>query len=158
MSSLSILGTAIALTIGTTLLVTDNAISIPNNDTLLTQATSRPDRQRRARGGDNLIEQLNLTDDQKRQIATIRQKYQGQMSQLRQSMKSDRQELEALMTGNATDTRIRAKHREIEQNRQQLSDLRFQSLLEMRRVLTPEQRTRFAELMQQRRARAGGDR
>lgn len=154
MSVFPILSAAMALTVGTTVLFTHNVTATPTTDLTIAQATSEPSpqgRPRRARGEDNLLEQLNLTEEQKRQIAAIRQKYQGQMSQLREAMKSDRQEMETLMNGNASDNQLRAKHREIQQNQQRLGDLRFQSLLETRKVLTPAQRTQLAQLMQQRR-------
>ncbi|MEG3438735.1 Spy/CpxP family protein refolding chaperone [Pannus brasiliensis CCIBt3594] len=155
MSIFPILSTAMALTVGTTVLFTHNVTATPKPDLTIAQATSEPSpqgRPRRVRGEDNLLEQLNLSDSQKRQIAAIRQKYQGQMRQLREAMKSDRQEMETLMTGNASDNELRAKHQEIQQNQQRLGDLRFQSLLETRKVLTPAQRTQFAQLMQQRRS------
>jgi periplasmic protein CpxP/Spy len=154
MSSLSILSLALAITTSTPGAIISPAKATPTPSTYLAQTEPQPvprSRERRARRADNLLEQLNLTDAQKRQIAAIRQKYQGQMKQLREALRSDRQELESLMAGNATNEQIRTKHQEIERSRQKLSDLRFQSLLEMRQVLTPDQRSKFARLMQERR-------
>jgi periplasmic protein CpxP/Spy len=154
MSSLSILSLALAVTTSAQAEIVSPANATPKPPLYIAQTEPQPvprSGERRARRADNLLEQLNLTDAQKRQIAAIRQKYQGQMKQLREGLRSDRQELESLMAGNATDGQIRAKHQEIERSRQKLSDLRFQSLLEMRQVLTPDQRSKFARLMQERR-------
>jgi Spy/CpxP family protein refolding chaperone len=154
MSSLSILSLALAVTTSAQVAIVYPATATPKTPTYLAQNDPQPvprSREGRARRADNLLDQLNLTDTQKRQIAAIRQKYQGQMNQLRENLRSDRQELETLMAGNATDEKIRSKHQEVERNRQKLSDLRFKSLLEMRQVLNPDQRSKFARLMQERR-------
>jgi Spy/CpxP family protein refolding chaperone len=100
---------------------------------------------------EKLIEQLNLSNTQQQQIAAIRQKYQGQMSQAKQNMRAAQQQLRDLMAGNGSEAQIRSKHDEVVKLRQELEQLRFQSMLEMREVLTPEQRNQLAQLMQQRR-------
>jgi Spy/CpxP family protein refolding chaperone len=46
---------------------------------------------------------------------------------------------------------MREKHRQIIGLRQQLEEVQFESTLAMREVLTPEQRSQLAQLMQQRR-------
>jgi Spy/CpxP family protein refolding chaperone len=101
---------------------------------------------------ERLIEQLNLTDDQKSKIAANRQKYRGQMQKLRETMRSNQQELNSLLSNNASDRDIRSKHQQISRNRQEISNLQFESFLEIRQVLTPAQRTEFSQLMQERRA------
>lgn len=108
---------------------------------------SRPVR----RGGGDLIDQLDLNNSQKRQMAAIRQKYQGQMSQLRDRLRTSQNDLAALMASSSTDSAIRAKHREITGLREQLGNLRLDSILEMRQVLTPEQRNKLSQLMKERR-------
>ena len=49
---------------------------------------------------------------------------------------------------------MRDKHRQIMGLRQQLEEIQFESTLAMREVLTPEQRTQFSQMMQQRREAA----
>jgi hypothetical protein len=53
---------------------------------------------------------------------------------------------------------IRAKHQQISANRQEMSNLQFESFLEIRQVLTPAQRTEFSQLMQGRAPRISGNR
>jgi Spy/CpxP family protein refolding chaperone len=101
---------------------------------------------------ERLIEQLNLTDDQKSKIAAIRQKYQEKTKTLRETMRSNEQELNSLLSNNASDRDIRSKHQQVSRNRQEISNLQFESFLEIRQVLTPAQRTEFSQLMQERRA------
>ena len=61
------------------------------------------------------------------------------------------QELNSLLSNNASDRDIRSKHQQISRNRQEMSNLQFESFLEIRQVLTPAQRTEFSQLMQERR-------
>jgi Spy/CpxP family protein refolding chaperone len=56
------------------------------------------------------------------------------------------------MAGNASADEIRAKHRQVQELRQQMEEVSFESMLAMREVLTPEQRSQFARLIEQRRA------
>lgn len=95
---------------------------------------------------------LNLTEDQKNKITEIRQKYRQQMSQNQQSLRSAQQELSQMLSGSASDSEIRSKHQEVSKLRQGLDDLNLQSMLEIRSVLTPEQRSQLNQMRQQHRA------
>lgn len=106
---------------------------------------------RKGGGSEALMKQLNLTSQQQQQLTAIRQKYQGQMDQLREQLRKNQEELRTMMDGTAPANTITAKHDQIMGLRQQLDKLRFQSMLESRDVLTPEQRKQFAQLMNQRR-------
>jgi len=112
---------------------------------LLSQRGPNPQR------GDRLMESLNLSDQQKQELNAIRQKYQGQMDQLNTELRTRQDELRNLMAGNAGDNDIRAKHNQVASLRQQLGELRFNSMLESRKVLTPDQRQQFAQMMDGRR-------
>jgi periplasmic protein CpxP/Spy len=153
--TLSIVSATMALTLATSLAITPKVLSYPQDHLIISQTSSpqRPEnRPRRINNSrERLIEQLNLTDDQKLKIAAIRQKYQGKIQEFRESIKTNEQELNSLMANNASDRDIRAKHQQISRNRQEISDLQFESFLEIRQVLTPSQRTEFAQLMQERR-------
>ena len=67
-------------------------------------------------------------------------------------MRSNQQELNSLLSNNASDREVRSKHQQISRNRQEMSNLQFESFLEIRQVLTPAQRTEFSQLMQERRS------
>ncbi|ACK68345.1 protein of unknown function Spy-related [Rippkaea orientalis PCC 8801] len=115
--------------------------------------SQKPNEGGRRGGGnpDKLMEQLNLSNSQIQQLNTIRQKYRPQMDEMREKIDKSRQELDKMMQGNSSVTDLRKKHQEVINLDQKLHNLRFESMLEMRAVLTPEQRTQFAQLMQQRR-------
>jgi Spy/CpxP family protein refolding chaperone len=58
------------------------------------------------------------------------------------------------MAGTANASEMREKYRQIIGLRQQLEEVQFESTLAMREVLTPEQRSQLAQMMQQRRQTA----
>ena len=110
--------------------------------------------QQRGFPGGRLMEQLNLSKEQKQQISTIRQKYQRQTQQLREEIRSERQKLQDMMAGTATEAEIRRQHPQVAQLNQTIHNLHFEGMLQTRQVLTPEQRRQFAQLMQQRRGQS----
>lgn len=111
---------------------------------------NRPD------NGDRLMRELNLSQEQMQQIQAIRQKYQGQMQQQRQSLRQAQQELQQLMAADTPINQIRDKHRQVQQLRTSMAELQFENTLEMREVLTMEQRRLLNQRMQQRRENRSG--
>lgn len=95
-----------------------------------------------------VLEQLNLTPEQKQKIQDLNQKYQSQMEQLIQSNQETSKEFQQMMNGDtATDEQIRSKYRQIQEVSQQLSGTSFEHQLALRSVLTPEQRKQKAAIM-----------
>jgi Spy/CpxP family protein refolding chaperone len=156
-SNVSILGTTLVLALTTSLVSTPPVLSYPQDSLIIAQTSPSPRPENRPRkvnntSRDRIIEQLNLTDDQKQKISAIRQKYQRQIQDLREKTRTNEEELNSLLSNNASDRDIRAKHQQISRNRQEISNLQFESFLEIRQVLTPTQRSEFSQLMQERRS------
>ena len=105
--------------------------------------------------GGQLIQQLDLTDEQRAQIEAIQAKYADDLGPNNQNLNAAYQELRTMMIGDTPDETIRRKHEEIRAMRQESGDLRFESMLEVRQVLTLEQRQELADLMEQRRGYHG---
>lgn len=103
------------------------------------------------RGQMRLMEELNLTSEQQERLQTIRLQYHNEIAQHQQELGQSAQDLGELMAGTASVNQLRTQHEQVQVISQQLEELRFESLLAMREVLTPQQRQRFATLMQQRR-------
>ena len=101
---------------------------------------------------------LYLSDQQMQQLGEIRNKYSPQMQQLAQQMQAKGQELTRMMQGNASESDLRRKHQEIANLRQKMGNIRFESMLEMRKILTTEQCQRLAQFLQQRRQARGRNR
>lgn len=100
--------------------------------------------------GKILQEQLELSTEQTQQIETIQQQSKSATEALRQQLRENHQQMQSLIASDASDDELRQQHDRIQALRQQLNDSRFETRLQIREVLTPEQRNRLAELMQQR--------
>ena len=98
-----------------------------------------------------VLRQLNLSDSQLLAMRNVRQKYGQEIELLRQRLKQQRQELEVMLSSNATAEQLRAKYQQTNSLRQQISQLRFERALAMRSILTPDQRAKLAEILQSRR-------
>jgi periplasmic protein CpxP/Spy len=109
---------------------------------------------RSERGGnpEQMFEQLNLTPAQLSQIRTIREDSRATMQPLREQMRTGHQELRALMASDASADEIRQRHSALMGLDQQLRTQRFEVMLQIRDVLTPEQRAELAQLLEQRRS------
>lgn len=111
--------------------------------------------------GPGWLRDLDLTEAQQTQLRAIKEKYQPQMEAKREEGKNAKEQMRQLMSNpNTSDDQLRSQHQKMQQLRQSGGDLKFESLLEMRAVLTPEQRQQMAEQMSERRGRRGrgGDR
>jgi len=74
---------------------------------------------------------------------------------LHQQLQTNRQELRSLFPSNSTPEQLQEQHQQLQALHQQLTDNRFNIMLQIREVLTPSQRTQLAELMAQRGEKKG---
>ena len=106
------------------------------------------------RGGiDRLVQQLDLTSEQSEQIEAIREQSETENQALFEQLQTNRQEMQSLLASNANPEQLRANHQNGQSLRQELDTMRFETMLEIRELLTPEQRTQMAQMQQQRRGR-----
>lgn len=112
-------------------------------------------RQGHHRRGTNLLDNLNLSEEQQNQLQTIRTDYQPRMMEQREQLAQAHQTLREMMHNNTSTEELRNQHEQVQALRQEMANLRFESMLERREVLTPEQREQLAELMQERRENRG---
>ncbi|MEO0947139.1 MAG: Spy/CpxP family protein refolding chaperone [Cyanobacteria bacterium J06641_5] len=110
----------------------------------------------RGRRLDRLSQELNLTADQEAQIRAIFADGKANTEADRAALAAARQDMTALLTGDASEAELRQQHDLIQDLRAGLGDRRFEGVLDVREVLTPEQRDRFAELAAERRQRRRG--
>lgn len=102
---------------------------------------------------EKLLQQLDLTPEQSQQIDTIRQQSKNASQDLREQMKAQHQEMKALLASDEDGEQIRAEFQETQNLRQQLGNNRLETMLQIREVLTLEQRAEVADLMEQHRGR-----
>ncbi len=107
-------------------------------------------RRRRKGGMKQIFQQLDLSTEQQERIKAIRQESKQNNSSLRQEMKQAQEKMRKLMVSDTSDSELRKQHEQIQSLKQKLGNQRFETMLKIRQVLTPEQRTKMAELKQQR--------
>lgn len=109
----------------------------------------------RGEGMSKMLEQLNLTPEQSEQIETIKTESRAQNDALHQDMETIREEMRSLLASDASVEQLREQHQRMQEVHQKLSDNRFETMLQIREVLTPEQRSQMADLMSEKRTRRG---
>ena len=127
--------------------------------TMMNQIAQRAKHGKRyGRGGGmkQLFQQLDLTSEQSEQIEVIHEQYHAETETLRQELQPLHQELRSLLASDASPEQLRQQHQQIQNLHRQLGNNRFESMLEVREILTSEQRTQLAELMEQFQGRRGG--
>lgn len=135
-------------------------VYLSNDQSLSALANDRPPvAERPSTGGDNTPDtpsepqeqdwrdEIQLTAEQRQDIANMRQEYLAESGRIQGRLDSARQELQAMTIGDASSRQIRRQRKQVENLREDLYDLRFDSIMEIREVMSVEQRTAFADLM-----------
>lgn len=104
-----------------------------------------------ANGVGNLVKELNLSPDQIRRLQQIRANSKGKNKERRQALRAARQELDRLLQSNASSDQIRQKRQQVQSLQREVADSNFENTLAIRELLTPEQRVKWQQLIQQRR-------
>lgn len=115
-----------------------------------------PTKQRGEGKKNQLMEKLNLTTQQQQQIESIRTKYQPEMDNIQEQMRVERQKMNEMMKNNDSQNNLRSQHQKISTLQQKMNNLRFESMLETRELLTPEQRQQFSAMMGEKRGNGRG--
>ena len=99
------------------------------------------------------LQSLDLSDQQMARIGEIYQQSRGETSSLRQQLREERERMYSLLTSDVDSDQIWQIHQNVQSLNQALENQRFEALLEVREVLTPEQRVQVAESLRQYRER-----
>ena len=110
----------------------------------------------RGKGMNRLLQQLDLTTEQSEQIEAIKEQSRTAGEPLREQMQTEKAEMRSLLSSDATPEQLTQQHQQLQDLRQQAGDRRFETMLQVREVLTPEQRSQMAELMAEKGERRGG--
>ncbi len=120
------------------------------------ETSEKPNKEEfRKRRREQFRQQLNLTSEQAAEIDQIREQSKQDKESKRDALRAARDEMQTLMASDASDDELRAQHRVLQDLRREMGEARFETKLKIRQVLTPEQRTKMAELQQQRKGRWG---
>ncbi len=98
-----------------------------------------------------LYKELNLSDEQKKLLEENRNKHKEQMKALFSQMKEERLLIRDELKKDTLDTgKIYQINNELKKMQGQLLDYRLESILEVRKILTPEQFKKFAAKIEER--------
>lgn len=100
-----------------------------------------------------LIQQLNLTDEQRQKIKLIHHRYKQQILKKKNKLARLQQQLSDMMVGTEPVESIRTKNQQLVALRQEIGALRFESMLATREILTPQQRQKFRKILESRLSR-----
>jgi Spy/CpxP family protein refolding chaperone len=92
--------------------------------------------------------QLNLSPEQKQSIQQIRQTDGAQVQKLRQDVKASRMQLRTLVNNDAPDVKIQQELDRLLQIQNQLTRLRINNWIKIRKVLTPEQKAQIRDQLE----------
>ena len=108
----------------------------------------------KSKGEHKMFAQLNLTEDQRKQLKANKEQQRAQMKSNIQQMKAQREALhQELMKPQLDMDKINAIQTQLKANMAQMADSRLNSILEVRKILTPEQFAKFISTMKERHQR-----
>ena len=97
-----------------------------------------------------IFAQLNLTLEQKAQLKQIHQQNHEGLGSLVQQQKAAREQFKTMLASDsASDSDLRILQQQIAVRRETIASQRLEGLLQVRKILTPEQRQQFLALYQQ---------
>ena len=96
----------------------------------------------------SLIQQLNLTNEQRQKIKLIHYRYKQQILKKKNNLAVLQQQLSDMMIGTESVESIRTKNQQLVTLRQEIGALRFESMLATREILTPQQRQKFRKILE----------
>ena len=94
----------------------------------------------------HVMEQLDLNDEQKEQLKQVRQSSKGQRKVLKEAVRSAHENLDQALETNKSKSEIRDAFNTLEEKKSAISRFRFDHMMKIRSILTPEQRSEFQRL------------
>ena len=93
-----------------------------------------------------MFKNLDLDDDQKEKLKEVRSRFRPQMKTFRKKRRELRKSMHKAMESDTSESDLRSMHKEVSDNQRISGDLRFEKMIEIRRVLKPDQRAKFFEM------------
>ena len=100
-----------------------------------------------------ILNQLQLTDQQKKQLKEIKERSFSDRKARRKEMRTFRKKMKSLYRSDASDEELRLVHAQLQIGKISRGNTRFERNLQIRKVLNPEQRKRFGEAMAKRKGK-----
>jgi len=116
-------------------------------DLKLTEEEKQMIQRKRAKKAE-MKKELGLTEEQMKKLETHKKGHRGQGKGYRQKMKALRDELKTTMeSADADEVKIRSIHEKIKSLDNEMADHRLEGILQVRKILTPEQFKKFQKKM-----------
>ena len=99
---------------------------------------------------EEIHKKLGLTPEQESKLKANREEHHSEMEKLHEQIKAKKEELkQALDQPTVDEAKVRALHNEMKELKSQMEDGRFNGILEVRKILTPEQFEKFKKLKEE---------
>lgn len=96
------------------------------------------------------LEDLGLSEDQRTKIKSLHESHRAEMEAQRDAMKASHEAFrDAMKSADKTDDELTAMHEKIVSTRSDEMRMRFKHMLQIRGILTPEQRAKFRGMMRE---------
>jgi Spy/CpxP family protein refolding chaperone len=95
------------------------------------------------------LRELNLSDEQLRQLQQIRHRKQEELLERILELRAARGRLRELLVGDAPESEVAAQFQRVQQLSQEVNAKRFEAVLEMRQVLSSEQRQHLLKILEE---------
>lgn len=93
--------------------------------------------------GPKWVKELNLSEQQKESLKTIKEKYHPQIKSIKYKIKAKKELMNSSLQSNASEVEIKKIFADLESLKAEKSKLRFEQTLKIRSILDSEQRKRF---------------
>lgn len=103
------------------------------------------------------LKELNLTKEQKDKVKAIRESSKGKGKELRQATKEARKNMKALLASDASKEEIAKAFDVVQAKQAESAKFMFTQMLQVREILTPEQRAKMKELKESHREKRHHD-
>jgi Spy/CpxP family protein refolding chaperone len=90
-----------------------------------------------------MAEELKLTPEQREKLKKIHDEYHKTLPGKKEAMLAAKEALKESLRSAATDIDVRKKFEELEKRQSEFGQARFEKILALRAILTPEQRQKF---------------
>ena len=104
------------------------------------------DRGGKGGGPRQMMEQLDLTPEQRTKLDALRKASRDKISAVKDEMRQSQEKLTQALQSNTSTDELRKLHKKNQELKNKMSDARFDQVLAIRQVLTPEQQKKFQEL------------
>ncbi|MFQ3584573.1 MAG: periplasmic heavy metal sensor [Cyanobacteriota bacterium] len=94
------------------------------------------------------LRNLNLSAEQLRQLQQIRHRKQEELLDRTLELRSARRQLRELLVSDAPESEVEAQFQRVQRLAQEVNASRFEAVLEMRQVLSPEQRQQLLQAIE----------